>query len=94
MLGRLATAVGVMPKIYLHYDGELGPDHTFVWQQERGSPFTKRSLSNALSAFVRSYESKHGREAFAGGMVRYVCCCKACALALLLLLLLIMLISQ
>lgn len=57
-----------MPKIYLHYDGELGPGHTLVWQQESGSPFTERCLGDALAAFVRSYESKHGKAAYAGGM--------------------------
>lgn len=84
-----------MPKIYLHYDGGLGPDHTFVWQQERDSPFTERSLSDALSAFARSYESKHGREAYAGGICFtgvLLCCCSL--LMLLLLMLMIMLISQ
>lgn len=69
MLPGLSAASGGMPKIYLHYDGELGPDHTLVWQQGSDTPFTERSLGGALAAFVRSYESKHGKEAYAGGML-------------------------
>lgn len=74
MLG-LNAAAGAMPKIYLHYEGDLGPEHTSVWQQGRGVPFTERSLADALSAFVRSYESKHGREAYSGGMIVLLLLC-------------------
>lgn len=72
-----------MSKIYLHYDGELGPDHTFIWRQEHGLPFTGRSLGEALVGFVQSYNKKHtgaynaGRCAREGcvGCVRVRACC-------------------
>ncbi len=48
-----------MSKIYLHYDGDLGPDHTFIRRQENGAPFTGRSLGEALVGFVQSYNKKH-----------------------------------
>lgn len=56
-----------MSKIYLHYEGERGPDHTFIWRQARGLPFTGRSLGDALLGFVESYTRRHGREAYGGG---------------------------
>lgn len=56
-----------MSKIYLHYEGERGPDHTFIWRQSGGLPFTGRSLGDALVGFVESYNRKHGREAYDGG---------------------------
>lgn len=60
-----------MPKVYLHYDGERGPDHTFMWKG--GAPGVSRitglSLAQALAAFVSSYQNKHGLEAYDGGML-------------------------
>lgn len=59
-----------MSKIYLHYEGERGPDHTFIWRQARSLPFTGRSLGDALGGFVESYIRKHGRGAYNGGKGR------------------------
>lgn len=59
-----------MSKIYLHYEGERGPDHTYIWRQAGGLPFTGRSLGDALVGFVESYNRKHGREAYDGGKLR------------------------
>ncbi|CAM9746091.1 unnamed protein product [Ectocarpus sp. 6 AP-2014] len=56
-----------MSKIYLHYEGERGPDHTFIWRKAGGLPFTGRDLGEALSGFVESYGKKHGREAYGQG---------------------------
>ncbi|CAM9751471.1 unnamed protein product, partial [Ectocarpus fasciculatus] len=56
-----------MSKIYLHYEGERGPDHTFIWRKAGGLPFTGGDLGEALSAFVESYGKKHGREAYDQG---------------------------
>lgn len=56
-----------MSKIYLHYEGERGPDHTFIWRQAHGLPFTGRGLGDALCGFVESYKRKHGSEAYGGG---------------------------
>lgn len=55
-----------MSKIYLHYDGERGPGHTFIWRH-RGLPFTGRSLGQALEGFVESYSKKHGHGAYDEG---------------------------
>eukprot|EP00903_Cladosiphon_okamuranus_P013727 g12780.t1 len=57
-----------MSKIYLHYEGERGPDHTFIWRQAGGLPLTGRSLGDALVGFVESYNRKHGSEAYRGGI--------------------------
>lgn len=59
-----------MSKIYLHYEGERGPDHTFIWRQAGGLPFTGRSLGDALVGFIGSYNRKHGCEAYSGGKWR------------------------
>lgn len=59
-----------MSKIYLHYEGERGPDHTFIWRQAGGLPFTGRSLGDALVGFVESYNRKHGSGAYDGGKWR------------------------
>lgn len=56
-------------KLYLHYDGARGPDHTFVWQSG-GAPaqqITGRSLARAMAGFVDSYNGKHGQGAYDGG---------------------------
>lgn len=57
-----------MSKIYLHYDGERGPGHTFIWRQARGLPSTGRSLGEALEGFIESYYRKHGRGAYDEGI--------------------------
>ncbi|CAM9217091.1 unnamed protein product, partial [Ectocarpus sp. 4 AP-2014] len=56
-----------MSKIYLHYEGERGPDHTFIWRKAGGLPFTGGDLGEALSGFIESYGKKHGREAYNQG---------------------------
>lgn len=62
-----------MSKIYLHYDGDLGPDHTFIRRHENGVPFTGRSLGEALVGFVQSYNKKHPA-AYNAGANRAVGC--------------------
>lgn len=54
-----------MPKIYLNYEGERGPEHTFVWRQSRSdeggpSSLTGRRLKEALDGFVASYRKRYG----------------------------------
>lgn len=51
-----------MPKIYLHYEGERGPEHTFVWRHPHSDPssLTGCRLKEALDGFVASYRKRHG----------------------------------
>lgn len=64
-------------KLYLHYDGVRGPDHTFVWQSG-GAPaqqITGRSLAGAMAGFVDSYNGKYGQGAYDGGRLFSVIRC-------------------
>lgn len=52
-------------KLYLHYDGDEGPSHTFVWQGgQRSGAVTGVNLRRALQGFCSSYQAKHGTAGF------------------------------
>jgi hypothetical protein len=43
-------------KLYLHYDGPAGPEHTFVWRSSSEEQSTWRGV---LQAFCRAYTERH-----------------------------------